>query len=140
MEFAFMFIPSEALYHDLLLAEVGSAGSARDLIEYAFRDKKVIIVSPTSLMAYLQTVLQGLRSLQIEQEAQIIQKRVGELGVHLANFDVYMRKLGQSLGTTVGHFNTAHKELGKVDKDVVKIAGGKTKIEMKVIDKPQELN
>src|SRR3990167_865399 len=65
MDFAFMFIPSESLYYDLLINNVGTGGSSRDLIEYAFRDKRVIIVSPTSFMAYLQTVLQGLRSLQI---------------------------------------------------------------------------
>lgn len=80
MDFAFMFIPSESLYYDLLINNVGSGGSSRDLIEYAFRDKRVIIVSPTSFLAYLQTVLQGLRSLQIEEQARDIQVRVGLLG------------------------------------------------------------
>jgi DNA recombination protein RmuC len=94
-----------------LIGGVGSGSSARDLIEYAFRDKKVIVVSPTSFMAYLQTVLQGLRSLQIEKESKEIQIRVGQLGQHIAKFDSYMQKLGSSLGTTVNHFNSAHKEL-----------------------------
>jgi len=138
MDFAFMFIPSEAIYYDLLINKVGTANtSARDLIEYAFRDKKVIIVSPTSFMAYLQTVLQGLRSLQIEEQAKEIQLRVGQLGEHLRAYDVYMQKLGNSLGTTVNHFNSAHKELKKVDKDVVKIAGNTPAIEPLLIDKPQ---
>ncbi|HET8884439.1 MAG TPA: DNA recombination protein RmuC [Candidatus Saccharimonadales bacterium] len=137
MDFAFMFIPSESLYYDLLIGDVGSGSSARDLIEYAFRDKKVIIVSPTSFMAYLQTVLQGLRSLQIEQQAKEIQVRVGQLGRHLSAYDSFMQKLGNSLGTTVGHFNTAHKELKKIDKDVVKIAGTTPSVEPLLIDKPQ---
>ena len=69
MDFAFMFIPSESLYYDMLIGKVGSnGGDERDLIEYAFRDKRVIVVSPTSFMAYLQTVLQGLKSLQIEEQ------------------------------------------------------------------------
>ena len=68
MDFAFMFIPSESLYYDMLINKVGSQGSERDLIEYAFRDKRVIVVSPTSFMAYLQTVLQGLKSLKIEEQ------------------------------------------------------------------------
>src|SRR6266702_1174888 len=123
MDFAFMFIPSEAIYYDLLTSKIGAfAGSTRDLIEYAFRDRHVIIVSPTSFMAYLQTVLQGLRSLQIEEQAKDIQIRVGQLGRHLETYSVFMTKLGTSLGTTVGHFNSASKELKKVDKDVVKIA------------------
>jgi DNA recombination protein RmuC len=138
MDFAFMFIPSEAIYYDLLINKVGSMQtSSQDLIEYAFRDKHVIIVSPTSFMAYLQTVLQGLRSLQIEEQAKEIQLRVGQLGKHLANYDQYMQKLGNSLGTTVNHYNNAHKELKKVDKDVVKIANTNESVEQIVLDKPQ---
>lgn len=138
MDFAFMFIPSEAVYYDLLINKVGTAGvHARDLIEYAFQEKHVIIVSPTSFMAYLQTVLQGLRSLQIEEQAKEIQVRVGQLGRHISAYETYMQKLGNSLGTTVNHYNTAHKELKKIDKDVVRIAGSTPGIEPLVLDKPQ---
>ncbi len=138
MDFAFMFIPSESLYYDLLIGDVGTGSSARDMIEYAFREKRVIIVSPTSFMAYLQTVLQGLRSLQIEEQAKDIQIQVGKLGRHIATFDEYMNKLGKSLGTTVNHYNHAHKELAKVDTDVTKIAGSHKSVEPLLIDKPQE--
>lgn len=137
MDFAFMFIPSESLYYDLLIGSVGDGGSARDLIEYAFRDKHVIIVSPTSFMAYLQTVLQGLRSLQIEQQAKEIQVRVGQLGRHIGTFEVFMQKLGNSLGVTVNHYNSAHKELKKIDKDIVKIAESESSVEPILLDKPQ---
>lgn len=137
MDFAFMFIPSESLYYDLLINNVGQGGSSRDLIEYAFRDKRVIIVSPTSFMAYLQTVLQGLRSLQIEEQAKDIQIRVGKLGQHIGKFEEFMQKLGNSLGTTVNHYNNAHKELGKVDKDVVKIAGTAAGVDPVLLDKPR---
>ncbi len=137
MDFAFMFIPSESLYYDLLIGDVGTGSGARDLIEYAFRDKKVIIVSPTSFMAYLQTVLQGLRSLQIEEQAKDIQIRVGKLGQHIGKFEEFMQKLGASLGTTVNHYNSAHKELGKVDKDVIKIAGSASGVDPLLIDRPQ---
>jgi DNA recombination protein RmuC len=137
LDHAFMFIPSEAIYYDLLVNKIGTAEtSARDLIEYAFRDKKVIIVSPTTLLAYLQTVLQGLRSLQIEEQAKDIQKRVGELGRHLTTYETFMQKLGGSLGTTVNHYNAAHKELGKVDKDIVKIAETSPGVEPLLLDRP----
>lgn len=138
MDFAFMFIPSESLYYDLLINNVGNGGSSRDLIEYAFREKRVIIVSPTSFMAYLQTVLQGLRSLQIEDQAKDIQVRVGKLGQHIAKFEEYMQKLGGALGVTVNHYNAAHKELGKVDKDVVKIASTDPSVEPLLLDRPQK--
>jgi len=138
MDFAFMFIPSEAIYYDLLVNKVGAAQiNTRDLIEYAFRDKKVIIVSPTSFFAYLQTVMQGLRALKIEESAKQIRANVEKLGKHILSFEDFMKKVGGSLGTTVSHFNSAYKELGKIDKDVVKITEGEKTIEPALLDKPQ---
>lgn len=138
MDFAFMFIPSEAIYYDLLINKVGESGtSSRDLIEYAFRDKNVIIVSPTSFLAYLQTVLQGLRSLEIEERAKDIQKGVGQLGRHIGAFDQFMQKLGSSLSTTVNHYNRAHTELKKVDKDIMKIADADPTVEPLQIARPE---
>lgn len=141
LDYAFMFIPSEAIYYDLLVNQVGTTNtSSRDLLEYAFRDKKVIIVSPTTLLAYLQTVIQGLRSLQIEEQAKDIQKRVLDLSKHIKSHESFMQKLGNSLGTTVNHFNSAHKELQKMDKDVVKISGSEPGVDPVLIDKPSELS
>ena len=141
MDFAFMFIPSEAIYYDLLVNKVGTAQiNTRDLIEYAFQDKKVIIVSPTSFLAYLQTVLQGLRAFQIEENAKEIRANVEKLGKHILTYEEYLKKLGNSLGTTVNHFNTAYKELGKIDKDVAKIADKEKSIEPLVLEKPHELS
>lgn len=139
MEFSFMFIPAEAVYYDLLINKVGAVKSAtRDLIQYAAGEKKVMIVSPTTFLAYLQTVLQGLKALQIEESAKEIRKRVEELGRHLLSYESYMKKLGMHLGTTVGMYNNAYKELGKIDKDVLRISGAAVGIEPMAIDKPQE--
>jgi len=137
MDFAFMFIPSEAIYYDLLINKVGAVKlNTRDLIEYAFKDKKVIIVSPTSFLAYLQTVLQGLRALQIEEGAKEIRANVEKLGKHILSFDDFMKKLGNSLGTTVNQFNSAHKEFGKIDKDVARITQSEKIIEPLILEKP----
>lgn len=138
MDFAFMFIPSESIYYDLLSNKVGVVGDdgESNLIQRAYKEYKVIIVSPTTFVAYLQTVLQGLRSLQIEEQAKDIQKRVGELGRHLGAYNGYMLKLGNALGTTINHYNVAHKELAKIDKDVVKIAGVSGNIETLSLEKP----
>ena len=138
MDFAFMFIPHEAIYYDLLVAQVGAVKvNTRDLIEYAFKDKHVIIVSPTSFLAYLQTVLQGLKALQIEESAKEIIKRVGELGRHLINYETFMKKLGGHLGTSVNTYNTAYKEFGKIDKDVLRITGDEMKTEQLTLDRPE---
>lgn len=139
LDHAFMFIPSEAIYYDLLVNKVGSSEvSSRDLIEYAFREKHVIIVSPTTFMAYLQTVVQGMRSLQIEEKAKQIQKNVGLLGRHMSAYNDYMTRLGKSIGVTVNHYNNAHKELGKLDKDVMKIADTTSGVEPLSLDRPTD--
>ncbi|HNU96158.1 MAG TPA: DNA recombination protein RmuC [Candidatus Magasanikbacteria bacterium] len=137
MDFAFMFIPSEGIYYDLLINQVGALKTnTNSLIEYAFKEKHVIIVSPTSFLAYLQTVMQGLRALQIEETAKEIRKRVEDLGKHLLAFDEYYKKIGNQLTTVVGTYNTGYKELNKIDKDIVKITDGEKHIEAVLIDKP----
>ena len=135
MDFAFMFIPSEGIYYDLLTNQ-GGAGEDENLIQRAASKYKVIIVSPTSFLAYLQTVMQGLKALQIEQKAVEIQKRVGELGKHLGSYEEYYKKLGNALGTAVSHYNAGYKELGKVDKDIYRIAETKIGIEQALLEKP----
>jgi DNA recombination protein RmuC len=138
MDFAFMFIPAEGIYYDLLINQVGAVKvNTRDLIEYAFSEKHVIITSPTSFYAYLQMVVQGLNALQIEESAKEIRKRVEMLGRHINSYEDYFKKIGVSLGTTVNHYNHAYKELKKVDKDVVKISGKAPSIEPLGVDRPR---
>lgn len=137
LPFAFMFIPAEGIYYDLLINEVGAVKvNTRSLIDYASNEKKVIIVSPTTFSAYLQSVLYGFRAFKIEESAQLIIGRVEELRKHLVAYEEYMKKLGNALGTTVNHYNTAYKELKKVDKDIVKITGETAGIDPLLIDKP----
>lgn len=136
---ALMFIPSEAIYYDLLANKVGAGGvNGRDLMQYAAVDKRVTIVGPSTLSAMLQIISQGLNSLEIQKDTEIIRKNVETLGKHLRGFNGYMEKLGNSIGTTVNHYNNAHKSLGRIDKDIVKIAGGNTEIEPLLLEKPQE--
>lgn len=136
MDFAFMFIPSEAVYYDLLINKVGNDAEDKNLITYAFR-KKVIIVSPTSFLAYLQTVLQGLRNQKISEQAQEIIKQVDNLRRHLVSYEDYFTRIGKNLSTTVSAYNHAHKEFGKIDKDILKITGENAGIEPLAIEAPE---
>ncbi len=139
MDFAFMFIPSEGIYYDLLVNQVGTLKvNTRDLIDYAFKEKRVIIVSPTSFAAYLQTVLQGLRALKIEESIHEIVSNVNKLSTHLSAYQAHMGKLGSSLGTTVNAYNTASKEFVKIDKDITKISGDSIDSELLQLDKPSQ--
>ena len=137
MEFAFMFIPHEAIYYDLIVNKIGAlTEETENLIQRAASRYHVIIVSPTSFLAYLQTVLQGLKALQIEESAKEIRKRVEELGKHLGAYDKFMSSLGNALTTSVNQYNNAHKEFKKIDKDVLRIAGASAGIEPLILEKP----
>ena len=138
-DFAFMFIPHEAIYYDLLVNKVGAVSEdTENLVQRAAGKYRVIIVSPTSFLAYLQTVLQGLKTLQIEETAKEIIKRVEDLGRHIGIYETYMQKLGGHLGTTVNTYNAAYKELGKIDKDVLKITGQSGDIKAIEIQGPEK--
>lgn len=138
MDFAFMFIPSEWIYYDLLVNKIWTLKSNTvDLIEYAFKEKKVIIVSPTSFYAYLQTVMQGLRALQIEEKAQDIKRHVEKLSRHLDAYEEYLEKLWNSLSTSVNHYNNAYKKFNLIEKDVVKITGEEKDSNIIQINKPE---
>ena len=133
-EFAFMFIPADGVFYNLLSQKIGTLDvNTHDLIEYAFK-KRVIIVSPMTFYAYLQTVMHGLKALTIEKQAVEIQKRVGDLGRHLNTYQDCMVKLGTHLNTTVSSYNNASKEFGKVDKDVIKISEGEVSIQPELPD------
>lgn len=137
-DFAFMFIPAEGVYYNLLVYKVGSIGiNAHDLVEYAFK-KHVIIVSPTSFFAYLETVLQGLKALKMEESIKEIVKKVGDLGRHMNSYEDNLKRMGKSLGTTVNMYNSAYKEFEKIDKDVYKITDGESggSAETLLVDKP----
>ena len=135
LPFAFMYIPAESIYYDLLNDGIGAVNT-RNLLDYAQNDKKVIIVSPTTFAAYLQSVLYGFKAFKIEEQAKDIAKNVEALSRHLNAYQEYYNKLGNSLATTVNHWNAGSKELGKIDKDVLKITGTSANLEIGALDKP----
>lgn len=135
MDFAFMFIPSEGVYYDLIVNKVWAIQSkTTDLIEYAFKEKKVIIVSPTSFYAYLQTVLQWLRALIIEEKATEIVKKVNSLKKYLDDYELLFEKVGNSLNTTVNHYNNSYKKFNQIEKNILKISESEDLEEVKRIE------
>lgn len=141
MDFAMMFIPHESIYYDLIINKIGALKDDNEnLIQRAASKYHVIIVSPTSFLAYLQTILQGLKAMQIEEQAKDIIKRVGELVMHLKKYSEVHEKLGTSIGTVVNHFNNSSKEFKKIDKDVMRITDKEEAIEfeMDMLEKPEE--
>jgi len=134
-----MFIPADGLYQDLLNSRVGTLKiNQQDLVSYAFQ-KKVMIVSPMSLFPMLQVTNKALNNMKIEDSINEVLKNVDKLSNHLNSYKTYHDKLGNTLGTAVNHFNESSKEFKKIDKDVIKITSGNSKIgiESEMIEKPK---
>ena len=127
-DYAYMFIPADGLYQDLLNSRVGSLKiNQRDLVSYAYT-KKVMIVSPMSLFPMLQITVKALHNLKVEDSINEILKNVEKLSNHLNAYKTYHDKLGNTLGTAVNHYNDSTKEFKKIDKDVIKISSGNSKL------------
>ncbi len=136
LPFAFMFIPAEGIYYDLLNSDVGVGVNSRDLIEYAYKQKNVVIVSPTTFLAYLQTVLFGNQRVKIQEQAKDIIKNVSELGKHLKSYQEYHNKLGDSLNKVVGNYESSGKAFKQIDKDILRITSDSIGIELEVVERP----
>ena len=138
LDYAFMFIPADGLYQDLLNSRVGSLKiNSNELVSYAYL-KKVMIVSPMSLFPMLQITMKALNNLKFEKEIDSVIKNVRNLSNHLASYQLYHDKLGNTLKTVVNHYNKSSDEFGKIDKDISRISNGKIKLnlENQKIEKP----
>ena len=138
LDYAFMFIPADGLYQDLLNSRVGSLKiNSNELVSYAYL-KKVMIVSPMSLFPMLQITMKALNNLKFEKEIDTVIKNVRNLSNHLASYQLYHDKLGNTLKTVVNHYNKTSDEFGKIDKDISRISNGKIKLNLdnETIDKP----
>jgi DNA recombination protein RmuC len=138
-DYAYMFIPADGLYQDLLNSRVGTLKiNSKDLVSYAY-SKKVMIVSPMSLFPMLQITVKALHNMKVERSIEEIQSNIEKLSNHLNAYKEAHDSLGKTIGTVVNHYNKSSKEFNKIDKDVTKISEGKVTIgfEQETLEKPQ---
>src|SRR5690349_22737950 len=107
-EFAFMYLPSEAIYYELACGKTGA------LLRYA-QDKRVMPVSPTTLTAYLHVIVLGLRGLQIEQHAQEVMAYCAQLQKDFGRFKEDFTLIGTHLGRAQNKVLDSEKRLGKFE-------------------------
>ena len=138
-DYAYMFIPADGLYQDLLNSRVGSLKiNSKDLVSYAY-SKKVMIVSPMSLFPMLQITVKALHNMKIERSIEEIMTNIEKLSNHLNAYKTAHESLGKTIGTVVNHYNKSSNEFKKINKDIIKISGGNSKIELKenTLERPQ---
>jgi DNA recombination protein RmuC len=102
LELAFMFVPAENVYYELL--------SQPELLEYA-RNRRVIPVSPNSMYAYLQALAVGFRGLKIHQEARRVEQVLGELRSRFERFQEHFVKVGRHLDNAQAQFHDAVRDV-----------------------------
>ncbi|TML55180.1 MAG: DNA recombination protein RmuC [Actinobacteria bacterium] len=122
-DFAFMYLPSEAIYYELACGKTGA------LLEYA-HTKRVLPVSPTTLTAYLQVVVLGLRGLQIEQHAQEVMAYCAQLQKEFGKFKEDFELVGTHLDRAQKKFLESEKHLGKFETKLEQAAESPAELEV----------
>ena len=138
-DYAYMFIPADGLYQDLLNSRVGALKiNSKDLVSYAY-SKKVMIVSPMSLFPMLQITVKALHNMKVERSVEEIMRNIEKLSNHLNSYKQAHDSLGKTISTAVNHYNKSSKEFNKINKDITNISGGKSSIELKenTLERPQ---
>ena len=107
-DFAFMYVPVESVYYEL------ACNPAAGLLEYA-NERRVFPVSPTTFTAYLQLIVLGMRSMQVEEHAHEVMAYVAALGNDFARFKDEFELVGKHLGHAQTTYTKADKRLGKFE-------------------------
>lgn len=108
-EFAFMYVPSEAIYYEII--------TEPQIIEYA-HTKKVFIVGPNTLYAYLKTILIGFEGLKVERQAKKILEHIKNLEIELLSLQENFSVLGSHLKNALGKYSELDKKLTEISSRV----------------------
>jgi len=121
---AVMFVPAEAVF-----AEIHAHHP--DVVDYAMQ-RRVWVVSPTTLMAVLNTARAVMKDVETRKQVHIIQDELGKLGKDFGRFDERMKKLAE-------HIRQANKDVDDVQISSRKITEQFAKIERVELDRPVAL-
>lgn len=117
---ALMYVPAENIFYEMI---VGVGADGKSLVEYA-HERRVIPVSPNSFYIYLQTILLGLRGMQIEKRAQEILQQLGQLRGDFERFGEDYRVLGKHIGSASKTYQSGERRLEKFGDRLVITSGG----------------
>lgn len=101
LDFALMYIPAENVYYEIILRD-------EKITNYA-REKNVLPVSPLTLYSYLSAVLLGLKGFEIEKNARVILKRLGDVKAHFNNFQNEFNTLGMHINNMKTKYESSKK-------------------------------
>jgi len=113
LDYAFMYIPIEGVYYETMVHPSTSSGQELHLWEFCLQNK-VVPVSPNSFLAYLQTVLVGLRGMKIEQKTREILQYIGQLRQDFGKFSDDFSMVGKHLSNAKTKYDDSNRRLDKL--------------------------
>lgn len=120
LDIAFMFVPSESVYYELLMAE---DSKGQPVAEYC-RKIGVIPVSPNTLYAHLQIIFMGLQGMQIEENAKSLRAGLAGLQKQLETFEDVFEKLGTHLKNANLSYSEGELRLNRAETTLAQMIEG----------------
>ncbi len=118
LDYAFMYIPIEGVYYETMVRDQ----DGDSLWEFCLANK-VVPVSPNSFLAYLQTVLIGLRGMKVEQQTKEILQYIGQLRQDFGKFSEDFLTVGKHLGNAKTKYEESTRRLDKFSNRFEQIDG-----------------
>lgn len=118
LNFAFMYVPAENVYYELTTTD-------ENILAYAW-SRHIFVVSPNSFYAYLITVLQGLRALEVEKNVEKILTDLAHLENSLTRFTEDFSKLGTHLRHASGSYESSEKRLDRFTSSLTNLTSSTT--------------
>lgn len=112
-EFALMYIPAENVYYEIITRDL-SLSENTSIASHALQ-KKIIPVSPNTFYAYLQTILLGLRGMQVEKRVHEIIREMGRMRKEMGSFRVEYNKVGAHLSNALTGYQKADRRLERME-------------------------
>jgi DNA recombination protein RmuC len=135
LPFALMYVPAENVYYETIIRD---DDEPFHLYRYCL-EKRVIPVSPNSLYAYLQTIMVGLKGMQVSQRAETIVREIESLRIELEKFTKAYETVGQHVRNAASKLEEGSKLLNKVELRVESLAGDGTEQQNLFEDKKKSL-
>jgi DNA recombination protein RmuC len=110
IDYAFMYLPSEAIYYELTVHE--ASPDEPDILAYC-AEHHVIPASPNTLLAYLQVVALGLRGLAMQERTRDLQQGIAQVRREFERFVELHDQLGKHLDNATKKFDETERALAR---------------------------
>ena len=109
-----MYIPSESVYYEIV---INSSTENFALFDYALK-RHIIVVSPNTFYAYLMSVVYGLKGMKIDEQAQLIVRKIEGIQKNFSDFEEELATLGKHLANAGAKFSEVQEKSEKIARNL----------------------